>query len=547
MHPDEIIQLLNMLSPAEQDEIMEDLGITDADLYAAQGGGPGQVSGFDFGGGMPEFSPMSQQVQALGTADYPQFTAKGALDPFDLTQATQRYSLLGNQATRMVDPSALLMAGGDLGMYDVGAFDPKVTMPTERLRSPGAEFLSSLAVGGANTYEGYLAEMMLKNRLTPAAAVNQMMSDIRDAQLPDAPPEVAARGQALIDSLKAGGFDLETQAKAKGFPSPPSGEDGQQFDVGGLTQLAAGWYKDLQSDPLAGEGWEDPTTGVRYAQAPEVEPSAQAQWFESRGIPLPTAQYTDPEYMSQIIAAAAPTYPQEEAAYQKNLTETRGQARQASQSNRNAAFDEDMMREAIAAGLPTQQAGGAGRAPAATGRGGYDSLVGGAARSLLEGDMGTVPLTMDWTGLISEDTTRSPNLNAPTIGRGPDISASLGPAMTRGQGQGMNVPWLKGDQVVSGIPGEPGFNFGQFAGMPGQLRQMQASDLGPAKQRRQEATSQAQGAITDAYKAGQQTSPGRAAALEAQARATESAAWGRTPTRDAVMKRLMGLRMLTGT
>ena len=560
MDPDELIKLLDMLTPAEQDEIMGELNLTDADLYAMQGGGGAAIGGFDFGTGMPEFDLGTQDVMGLGNANYPEFTSKGALDPRDLTQIAKSYGLVGTQATRMVDPATLAMLGSDLGMFDPMAFEPSVTMPTQRLRSPGAEFLGSLAQGGSNTYEGYLAEMMLTNRMSPAAAVNQMMSDIRDATLPDADPDVRQRGQDLVDSLKAGGFDLESRAKAEGRAWEPSGDDeGPQFDVGGLTTLAAGWYKDLASDPVEGEGWTDPNTGIRYTEAPEVEPSAQAEWYTSRGIPLPTEQYTDPKFMEQIINAAAPTYGQEQADYERNITRAQGEAATAAQANRSAGMDLTELQKALESGV-------------------LDDVAPASWVSSLNPFNADPNAARPRSGAAPVGELTSPGLGAVTPSAGLDRVAfnELSPEaqlerLKRLGGQGVidtigtkavpdydekieprpqqpYVPMFKGDQMIRGVIGAPGFNFGQFAGTQGEpLRRMRESDIEPARQRSRQATQRAQQAHTKVYEAGQASSPGILAGVEAAARARESAAWGHTPTRDAVMKRLMGLRMLTGT
>ena len=560
MDPDELIQMLNMLSPSEQDEIMGELGITDSDLYAMQGGGAGQFSEFDFGEAMPEFAPGTGDVMALGTANYPQFTAKGALDPFDLTQATQRYGLLGNQATRMVDPSVMAMLGSDPGMFSPTAFEPSVTMPTERLRTPGAELLSGYMEGGTDTFEGYLAEKMMVDKMSPAAAVRQLLADINQPDSDELPEADRLRKQALIDSMA--GYDLEAQAAASGQPRAPSTSEGPSYDVKGLTDLASDWYKELKSDPLEGEGWTDPNTGVRYTEAPIVEPSAQTEWYTQRGIPVPTESYSDPEYIDRLIAEAAPTYGADQAAHNKTLAETAGQAEQAMQASRNAGLDlselvqaySDMTPGSYAAGdpiaaaqrspsvSPERLAGprvnargmGLPRTPAAPGQ----QVSPGQAASSFGGAPGTPQRMTEEEVAANRAAFRQGNL-ADIFQR--NLASQYVPPSF-----GEDAPYVKGDQVIHGTPGEPGFNFGQFAATSGPLRQMRQSDIEPARQRAATAQREAVGAQGRAYQATQALAPGQEAAMRALASAHTATRQGRTPTRDAVMKRLMGMRMLTG-
>ena len=355
MNPDEIIQLLNILTPAEREDVMKELNITDADLFS-MGGGMSPMSEFDFGEDFPEFGQGTEDLFALGNANYPSFTASGEYDPRDLSQIISSYGLVGNQSTRLVDNASLAMMGSDLGMYDPAAFQPTVTAPTERLRSPGQENLSYLQTSGS-PYERYVAEMMATRGMSAAQAVQQMLSTVNEPNDPSLSDEERQQIQDLKDSLSQ--FTLESKAAVSGYPYPKGGADKDEstieYDIQSLTSLARDWEKMLREDPLEGEGWVDELgefgpPGTRWTEAPVVEPSAQAEWYMSKGLPLPTEQYTDPKFMEGLVLAASPTYPQEQAAYDQNLAGAQRATTAASISHGNRENDLWELLEAMEGG-----------------------------------------------------------------------------------------------------------------------------------------------------------------------------------------------------
>ena len=556
MDPDELMRLLDTLSPRDRDDVMKELGISDSDLFGAQGAG--MVSQMDFGGDSPEFDEAAMDVMDYGTADYPQFTAKGEIDPYDLSQIISRMGLVNNQASRIADYSTLAMMGSDPGMYDVNAFNPTVTMPTERLRSPGRENITRLASGGT-AYERYIADLMMTRGMSGAAAVQQMLSDINE---PDDPSLTAAERQAiqdLKDSLAP--FSLESKAAASGFPYTPGGADKDkdtiEYDIPGLVSLASDWDKMLQEDPLEGEGWTDPATGQRYAEAPLVEDSDAAEWYKSRGLPLPTEQYTDPKYMDALIASVSPNYEQLLYEQGRGATRAAGARDQAFAKSRNAGMDLSELEKAMASGVldepdmpwPSLVPLNGETGLSATGRGVGDLTSSGFGRVEASPGLNAVAFNelspeaqlerlnrTGGQGIIDRAGTRAPRsggTEAPSVARE----------------QPPHVPMFKGNQQVAGVIGAPGFNFSQLVAMPGRLRQMRESDLAPAKKRQAEARKNAVKAQGDWYASTQTpiSAQGLGAAQRMMGATAAAADYGRTPSRDAVMQRLLGLRMLTGT
>lgn len=545
MDPDELMRMLDTLSPRDRDDVMKELGISESDLFGAQGAG--MVSQMDFGLGSPEFDDAAMDVMEYGTADYPQFTAKGEIDPYDLSQIISRMGLVNNQASRIADYSTLAMMGSDPGMYDVNAFNPTVTMPTERLRSPGRENLSRLVSGGA-PYERYIAELMSTRGMSGAAAVQQMMRDVNEPDDPSLSAKDRQAMQDLRDSLAP--FSLESKAAASGFPYTPGGADKDkstiEYDIPGLVSLASDWDKMLQEDPLEGEGWTDPETGQRYTEQPLVEDSEAAEWYKSRGLPLPTEQYTDPKYMDALVAAAAPTYGQELYERERGVSAATRARDQAFQKNRNAGADLSELERAMASNVldepktpwpslvPLNGETGLDAGPRLFGSAGGPQLDDVALSYLTDeaqierqerlGRQGTI----DWAG-----------------GQGGRTRGVGAPSPAREQPP--YVPMFKGNRQVAGVIGAPGFNFGQFAGMPGELRQMKESDLAPAKKRRNQTARDAVRAQGDWYASTQRATPGILAAQRTMGETEAATRFGRTPSRDAVMQRLLGLRMLTGT
>ena len=550
MDPDDLMRLLDTLSPRDRDDVMKELGISDSDLFGAQGAG--MVSQMDFGGDSPEFDDAAMEVMEYGTADYPQFTAKGEVDPYDLSQIISRMGLVNNQASRIADYSTLAMMGSDPGMYDVNAFNPTVTAPTERLRSPGRENLSRLVSGGT-PYERYIAELMSTRGMSGAAAVQQMMRDINEPDDPSLSARDRQAKQDLIDSLSS--FSLESKAAASGFPYTPGGADKNkdtiEYDIPGLVSLASDWDKMLQEDPLEGEGWEDiegqfGAPGTRYTEQPLVEDSEAAEWYKSRGLPLPTEQYTDPKYMDALIASVSPNFDQ--ALYERNrgAAKAGGARDQAFAKSRNAEMGLSELEEALASGVleepklpwpslvPLNGETGLSAGPRVFGSAGGPQLDDVALSYLTDeaqierqerlGRQGTI----DWAGR-----------------QGGRTREQTGPSPAREQPP--HVPMFKGNQQVAGVIGAPGFNFSQLVAMPGQLRQMRESDIAPARKRVEEAREAAVKAQGNWYSSTQTKDPAILAADRMRGQTAAAARFGRTPSRDAVMQRLLGLRMLTGT
>ena len=561
MDPDELMQLLDTLSPRDRDDVMKELGISESDLFNAQGAG--MVSQMDYGGDSPEFDDAAMEVMGYGTADYPQFTAKGEIDPFDLSQIISRMGLVNNQASRIADYSTLAMMGSDPGMYDVNAFNPTVTGPTERLRSPGRENLSRLVSGGT-PYERYIAELMTTRGMSGAAAVQQMMRDINE---PDDPSLSAADRQAkqdLIDSLSS--FSLESKAAASGFPYAPGGADKDkntiEYDIPGLVSLASDWDKMLQEDPLEGEGWVDELgefgpPGTRYTEQPLVEDSDAAEWYKSRGLPLPTEQYTDPKYMDALVAAAAPTYGQELYEREQGVgTATRARD-QAFQKNRNAGMDLSELERAMASGVLDEPEGAKLPWPSLIPLTGETGLEAGPPGGVTSPGFGRVTASPGLNAVAFNELSPEAQLERLNRTGGQGIIDRAGTRAPRSGGAGTgasvareqppHVPMFKGNQQVAGVIGAPGFNFGQFAGMPGELRQMKESDIAAARKRRGQTSRDAVRAQGDWYASTQRATPGILAAQRTMGETEAAARFGRTPSRDAVMQRLLGLRMLTGT
>jgi hypothetical protein len=194
-------------------------------------------------------------------------------------------------ATGSVDNALAMFAGP--GAYDADAFDEKVIMPTERANDSGARMLEQYARGGG--YEGYMAQKILGGA-TPSQAYAELMDLVNTEPTGEEPPEAIAQREALIASLPR---------VVRTGPVPP-GEEEAPFDTDRLLNFGNDLFETTFKDdqPV----WTDPETGIGYMAAPEVEKSPAAEWYETRGLPTPVANYTDPEYIDRFIGAADPNF-----------------------------------------------------------------------------------------------------------------------------------------------------------------------------------------------------------------------------------------------
>lgn len=292
---------------------------------------------FDFGGPMAPSLDMGSYGlgQFNGGAAIPEYTTKGAVDPYDLSQAAKRYNLMQDYATGSVDNALAMFAGP--GAYGPQAFQDRVTPPSKQAKDSGRRMAEQYAQGGG--YEEFIAQKLLEGN-TPSAAYADLMALIETEPTEDTPPEAVAAREELIRSLP--------KARQDGPVMP--GQEVEPYDVESImgfgTELFQGLFQDDRPN------YVDPQTGIGYLDAPQVERSEAAQWYDQRGLPLPTETYDSPEYLQAMRDAFGMDQIGEENAARQSEA-ARG-LRAAEQAVRDNTARGDEYEEAYKAVLPEQ-------------------------------------------------------------------------------------------------------------------------------------------------------------------------------------------------
>ena len=237
----------------------------------------------------------------------PEYTSKGNLDPRDLSQTNKAIDTSKDYAGMLVDNVLSMLSGG--GSYDSSAFTPTKEYGNEVVLK-GQNRLSDLAERGG--WEGYVASKMLYEDMTASqamAALEDFVSSVPEDD-PDQPPEV----RALRQSLPKARAQTGAAAIAAGL-APEGGEKGfwDTYDYDRVFNTATELQNAVYEDPAFGYSEVDPNTGQTryYETAPEEIPTAQMEWYDKYGLPYPTASYTDPKYLQDILNREEGSTPQQ--------------------------------------------------------------------------------------------------------------------------------------------------------------------------------------------------------------------------------------------
>ena len=336
---DEFWDMFERLSPQEQDNLLYD------QQYSAATEMP-----WTFGGAMePELDYGNYDLYGMQSADIPELTTKGKVDPFDLTQQAKRVNLAQDYGALTLDNILSGMAGP--GAYDIDAFTPQYDYG-KPLNLPGRKRVESLASRGG--YEGFLANS-LKEGMSPAEAESTLW---RIIETPDDDPELTDQDRQLkrsiLDTMPA---PIDTDPIAAAL-----GNRGQSGEPTGRAMYDQKLIRDTAQD-LATALFEDPEyayeqDGRYYDRTPEeaMIKTPQMEFFDKYGLPYPTARYDDPEYVQQMVttetgmspedrAFEADIYDQEMARMNEQVagTQSRAQGARRAMGGLQKAFDEAPM------------------------------------------------------------------------------------------------------------------------------------------------------------------------------------------------------------
>ena len=304
------------LTPEEQDFIMRQAMYSEANLVP-----------YSFGGATsPDVSETEFDLGTFGGGLPPELDKEGEVQPWGLDQEAQAVGLQKNRNTLIAD--AITGAFGGAGAYSPTSFAPTETYGGPQLETPGrqqAEYYAGLGGGG---WQSAIAEAMLAGEDASRAVADI----IKLATLPDSeelPDDVRAQRDAIIGSLypntsSTGGGSNASFMNFVQQELPDTATEAQklsqQYDLRAVVDFANGLGAELAKDPDLTRGFQDPNTGLIYANPPETEWPEPAQKYMSLGLPFPTDRYSSEDYLSQV----APLYEEEFAAQAARNQQTAG-------------------------------------------------------------------------------------------------------------------------------------------------------------------------------------------------------------------------------
>lgn len=284
---DEWYEAFGYMSPEEQEAVMAEMG------YAPQTSLPFEYEG----SGLSDYYPLGD------IAATPEFTSKGNLDPYDLTQQAKRINVAQDYGSLLLDNILSGIAGP--GSYDINAFTPEVEYGKEVTR-PGTARLESFA--GKGGWEGFLANEILKGG-TPSSAMAALQTFLENTDPNDKSISEDERTayQSLVNSLPRNRDEMTpSQKEAAGFWG--------DYDYEGLLDTATRYSDEVFKDPAYGYSEEGPDGTMRYWDtAPEEIKTPQMEFFDKYGLPYPTASYEDPQYLEAMLDAEEGTTPEQRA------------------------------------------------------------------------------------------------------------------------------------------------------------------------------------------------------------------------------------------
>jgi hypothetical protein len=304
---------INSLTPEELQVLVEVLQGQQA---------PGAFGGGDYGVSM---DPSGMDLAGYNRVDIPQLTTKGKVDPFDLSQQQQRFNLFQDQTSYLDSPMLGALGGA-------GAFGPDAFQPTYDYGAPlnlvgRKKAQQYMDVGG---YQGYIAHLIKDKGMGPDEAAQNAI-DL--AMNTDASKVTDPTQKALVESLQKSLPAATQSGNQLGIPSGGDTKDlpggrkrtGDIYDQGRVLKFATDIFEGIASDPTF--AYQDPASGNYYAKTPEqaMIKSEAMKAFDKAGLPYMTDKYTDTSYIDKANAAATGRSAEQQAAadtsYQDQLAQ----------------------------------------------------------------------------------------------------------------------------------------------------------------------------------------------------------------------------------
>jgi hypothetical protein len=277
----------------------------------------------------------------------PQLTTKGKVDPYDLSQMQQQLNL-SQDITGGVDDLMLGAFGGP------GAFGPEAFQPTydygEPLNLVGRKKAQQyMDVGG---YQGYVADLIMNQGMGPDEAAQNAI-DL--AMNTDASKITDPKQKALVESLQKSLPAATASGNQLGIPSGdtkqadlPGGRKRTEgiYDQARVLKFASDMFEGIASDPTF--AYQDEATGNFYSKTPEqaMQKTEAMKAFDKAGIPYITDQYSDQGYIDKAISAATGRGVEQQAAadtgYQEQM---RAMEDERAASNQRQQFAQQSMGE----------------------------------------------------------------------------------------------------------------------------------------------------------------------------------------------------------
>lgn len=319
-------QIFQSLSPDQQQQLLNGAGLGDAfannDTTGQDTGGFGgslnQMAFMGSQGGMPlQAQPdYGSDLGAMLSGGIPELTAKGKVDPVDLTQMAKRLNYTQDVGGSMFDVAQALFAGPS-AWGDETMFQPKTTysgtpIPARKLDdgtyapvTASAQMLDDYTKNGG--YEGFVADQIRLGK-TPSqaiAAVRQLAS-VDPTSVKDKKQQ-----QQILDIRNT----LPVMYRTDPIDGTPKEVDRStakwtDFSEKDMLDFATGLYKDKTTSDLSTQTLNfDPSTGAFYPSM-KTEESDAAKKFRNAGLPTPFERFDSPEYMQRAFNEVQPGYQQ---------------------------------------------------------------------------------------------------------------------------------------------------------------------------------------------------------------------------------------------
>jgi hypothetical protein len=318
----------------------------------------GMVGPGTFGGDLgPSLDQTGIDLAGYFPTNIPTRNAKGVVEKYELPQEQARVNLAQDLINTSDDP--MLAAFGGLGAIGPNAFTPTYDygQPLNLKGRKKAE--SYIDTGG---YRGYIADLMLNHGMGPdeaAAKAIDLANNTKVEDLAKMSPEDAKLVQALQKTLPA----LKTAGSQAGPPSEtdggamygrtkagglPGGRAPTSYDEAKVLGDATSMFEDISSDPAF--AYYDEATGNYYDKTPEqaMVKTPFMEAFEKAGIPYLTDQYTDQSYIDRAVQGETGRGPQQQAAASDDFQRQLAAMEKEQQQRRNdIASQTDMLKNGL--------------------------------------------------------------------------------------------------------------------------------------------------------------------------------------------------------